>query len=77
MVQTYFTPFPENELQTIFNGVDGYRTNVGTVIHTVISMVPGMTNTLIYYDHWEDGFESDLTSPTQSTRGSSSARRRG
>ena len=24
-------------------------------------------NTVIYYDHWEDGYESDITHPKQST----------
>ncbi|MEI6178581.1 MAG: hypothetical protein WCS43_16945, partial [Verrucomicrobiota bacterium] len=24
-------------------------------------------NTVIYYDHWEDGYEADITNPKQST----------
>ncbi len=26
-----------------------------------------MTATVIYYDHWEDGYEADINFPTQNT----------
>ena len=32
---------------------------------TTISIVVGTSNTIIVYDHWEDGYENDLNNPTQ------------
>ena len=32
---------------------------------TTISIVVGTSNTIIVYDHWEDGYENDLANPTQ------------
>ena len=67
VIQTYFVPFPENDVQASLNAIDNYAGNVGTDMRSICSIVVSMDGTLIYYDQWEDGYESDITSPTQST----------
>lgn len=67
VLQTYFVPFPENEMQESLIVIDAFRGNIGVEMRTVVSMVAGNNDTIIYYDHWEDGYEDDITSPTQST----------
>jgi hypothetical protein len=39
----------------------------GSPIVTMISFTTSVDNTVIYYDEHEDGFEPDITNPTQST----------
>ena len=34
---------------------------------SVVSIVVTGDNALVYYDHWEDGYELDIANPTQST----------
>ncbi len=66
-METYFAPFPENDMQTSLQVIDGLQGNIGSEMRTVTSMVAGRDNTVIYYDHWEDGYEDDISSPTQAT----------
>ena len=40
---------------------------VGSNINSVISITVTGDNSFIYYDHWEDGYETDISNPTQST----------
>ncbi len=67
ILQTYFAPFPENDMQVSLNVIDAFRGNIGNEIRTVTSMVAGNNGTVIYYDHWEDGYELDISNPTQAT----------
>lgn len=39
----------------------------GEDIMTSIAIVIPANDTIVYYDHWEDGYEADVTDPTQST----------
>ena len=41
--------------------------NVTQLIETTIGIVANNDNTVIYYDHHEDGYEADLGNPVQST----------
>ena len=67
VLQTYFVPLPEDDLQHSFEAIDNYAGNIGNEMRTIISIVPSHTNTIIYYDHWEDGYEADITSPVQTS----------
>ena len=40
---------------------------VDTDVRTIIGITANRDNTIIYYDHVEDGFEADLVNPTQAT----------
>lgn len=68
VVQTFYVPLPENQLlsmmQTINSGTNGNSTSP---ITSNISISPIGNNTIVYYDHWEDGYEADITNPTQTT----------
>ena len=65
-VQTYYVPLPEDDL---FN--ETFETlNASAAeqpVNTLISVAIAADGTIVYYDHWEDGFESDVTSPTQTS----------
>lgn len=67
VVQTFFVPFEEDEINVALNTIDNFDGNIGTTIRSTLSIVGGITNTILYWDHWEDGYEAILSSPTQST----------
>ncbi len=72
---TFFVPFPSESLDNLFdNGYNGGLPNppgdgnyIGFDIETVISIAVRRGGTIIFYDHWEDGYEADIANPTQST----------
>ena len=66
---TYYIPFPENELRpALINSASsscgGLINNVARSISTIKSPYPGVE---IYYDHWEDGYETNIKNPLQNT----------
>jgi hypothetical protein len=64
-VQTYFVPLPEDVLLTdTFRGINS---SVTGPVNSLISVAIAADNTIIWYDHWEDGYESDVKAPTQAT----------
>ena len=72
VVQIYYVPFLENNTLTHFQTVyypDCPPSNPAPVspITNYISIVPFVDSTLIFYDHWEDGYETQLSNPSQST----------
>ena len=67
VLQTFFVPLPEDDMQISLNAVDAFAGNIGVVMESVIGMAVGTDRTIIYYDQWEDGYEADITSPTQLT----------
>ncbi|MEM7348545.1 MAG: hypothetical protein AAF485_30325, partial [Chloroflexota bacterium] len=73
---TYFVPYAADLLDDQFeegaNITQGGlfanpKTIIGDDIETNISIAIERDNTIIYYDHWENGLETNLTSPTQNT----------
>ncbi len=64
VVQEFFVPFPEADFKTSLQAIAS-STTVSNQIQTTVSIVVGTTNTIIVYDHWEDGYENDLNNPTQ------------
>jgi len=73
-VQTFFVPLPETHvLQSLRSIYPGFPTCAVAVdipsnpINTYISISIISDGTIIYYDHWEDGFEVDPSSPAQAT----------
>ena len=67
IIQQFFVPMPEADLQTSLNTIDSTGTKVGNSIKVTIAIVVGQTNTIIVYDQWEDGYENDLNNPTNSS----------
>jgi hypothetical protein len=59
-VQTFFIPFDEDEVNIALNTIDNFGGNIGgNSLRSSISIVGGITNTVIYWDHWEDGYEGE------------------
>ena len=63
-LQTYFIPLPETHTYGMFETINSATT---TNIVNVISIAANATNTLIVWDHFEDGYEADIANPTQAT----------
>ncbi len=73
-IQTFYVPLPEDQvfdaLTAIFPGQDACNRDAPEVqnpINTYLSIAAIADSTIIYYDHWEDGFEVDISNPTQIT----------
>ncbi len=69
-VQTYYVPLPEQQLLSMFQAINtGSNADSVSPVISSITLSPLAGGTLIYYDHWEDGYESDITNPTQASTG--------
>lgn len=66
--KTFYLPFPENtdQLKKAFFAAGSNDTG-GASVRNVISIKVPYPKTTIVYDHWEDGYEADITVPVQST----------
>jgi uncharacterized repeat protein (TIGR01451 family) len=60
---TFFIPYTANDLKTQFE--TGRADIDATEIVTTISISVLRDGTTVYYDHWEDGLERNLTDPIQ------------
>ncbi|HEX5690717.1 MAG TPA: hypothetical protein VFX76_11975, partial [Roseiflexaceae bacterium] len=66
-VYQYFVPFDDNNLAQSFGDVlvptgclpGGPTETVTNVIDSNISITGSSNGTLVYYDHWEDGYDAD------------------
>ena len=77
VVQEYHIPFPEDQvfssLSTIFPGnSSNSNCNSGVPppdkpINSYVSVSVFIDNSIIYFDHWEDDFEAQISNPTQAT----------
>ena len=77
VVQEYHIPFPEDQvfasLSTIFPGNSSNSScNSGVPspdepINSYVSVSVFIDNSIIYFDHWEDDFETQVSNPTQAT----------
>ena len=75
-VQEFYVPVPEDQvfdaLREIFPGrsacaIQTPEKEVAKPIITYISISVISDNTIIYYDHWEDDFEVDVSNPIQAS----------
>ena len=64
LVQEFYLPMPEAQARQSFATI---ASGVGTNLDSITSIVITGDGTLIYYDQWEDGYETDLAHPAQST----------
>lgn len=72
LAETYFVPVDETHLRSLAEAIN--TSNSGSTgapnpdtIRTVISITSTAAGTVLYYDHWEDGYERDLANPIQGT----------
>ncbi|MCF8457939.1 MAG: DUF11 domain-containing protein [Bacteroidales bacterium] len=66
--KTFYMPFPENTTQlrkALWSAASvSYLTNN---VRTILSIKAPYPNVVMIYDHWEDGYETDITVPIQTT----------
>ncbi len=66
--KTFYMPFPENATQLREALISAASADyLSTNVRTITSIKCSYPNTIITYDHWEDGYESNITSPAQYT----------
>jgi uncharacterized repeat protein (TIGR01451 family) len=66
-VQTFYIPITEEQIRQWSIAVINPIYPIGPDVNNVISITATFNNTVIYYDQWEDGYEYDITNPSQST----------
>ncbi|MDB6066752.1 MAG: type fimbrial biosis protein PilY1 [Pedosphaera sp.] len=64
LVQEFYLPMPEQQIYQANSAIIG---GTGSTIFSTFSIVVTGNGTVIYYDQWEDGYEADLSNPTQPT----------
>ncbi|MCG2787119.1 MAG: carboxypeptidase regulatory-like domain-containing protein [Anaerolineae bacterium] len=63
-VQTYYVPVPEDQGLL---ALDTINAAANDPMYSYVSVTVVTDGTAIYFDHWEDGFETKTTNPAQST----------
>lgn len=63
-IQTFFVPLPQEQL---YESLSAISSEVRGSIQAAIGIAVAAPGTVIYYDHWEDGYEIDVTQPTQAS----------
>ena len=59
-----YVPLPTDDYQTALNTVNSAA---GSTMQERIGITIAAAGSIMYYDHWEDGYESDIANPTQSS----------
>lgn len=63
-IQFFYLPLPEAQVKTAFQVITSMT---GAAMTSVTSLSVTASNTVLYYDQWEDGYELDVTNPAQSS----------
>jgi uncharacterized repeat protein (TIGR01451 family) len=72
----YFVPFDANDLHLLFAEIyntlatGGQCLDIGSIsdgLESFISVTASSAGTIVYYDHWEDGYDADPMSPGPTT----------
>ncbi|MBX3053118.1 MAG: carboxypeptidase regulatory-like domain-containing protein [Caldilineaceae bacterium] len=76
-VQTFYIPMPEDQVLAALRGIypggapllcnNDTASDVLEPVNTYVSVAAISNDTIIYYDHWEDGFEPVISAPIQAT----------
>ena len=61
-VEEYYVPLPEEQWQESLKTISS---DTSATIDSIISIVVWGSGTVVYYDHWEDGYEWKINAPTQ------------
>ncbi|MEL6889948.1 MAG: hypothetical protein AAFP84_00005, partial [Actinomycetota bacterium] len=64
-VFTMYVPFADQDAHDALQSVNASGSYSDAV--STIDVTAAADNSIIYYDHWEDGFEADIANPVQST----------
>jgi hypothetical protein len=66
---TFLIPYEVDRLDDQFNIGQSTDNLIDSDIEEIINVAVQRGSTIIYYDHWEDGLEENLTTPAQTPRG--------
>lgn len=61
-VQTFYVPFPEDQLLLGLRGITGTSTPTNPMT-SYISIAAVADGTIVYYDQWENGYDPDIANP--------------
>lgn len=68
VVQEFYMPMPEAQVYAVFNKHAPFDPPDGNFnMKSIFSIVVTTPNTMVVYDHWEDGYESDINAPTDAS----------
>jgi uncharacterized repeat protein (TIGR01451 family) len=73
IILTYYIPYTETQihsaLTTIYPGTAtcGLNARAGAPVISYVTLNSYLDTTIVIYDHWEDGFEVDVSNPSQAT----------
>ena len=59
-----YVPLPTDEMQAVMESVNA---SADSTLDFTVGITNAGTGSVIYYDHWEDGYEPDTANPVQST----------
>jgi hypothetical protein len=65
VVQQHFVPMRERD---VYDSLRAINSSVGTLIWSIVSITATTDGTTVYYDHWEDGYDSVTTTPGSTSR---------
>ncbi|MFK7917560.1 MAG: SdrD B-like domain-containing protein [Ilumatobacter sp.] len=65
-VFTMFVPFEDQQVSDGLAGIHGPGRTFDDTVST-IDITAAADESVVYWDHWEDGYEADIANPTQST----------
>ncbi len=60
-VQTFYVTLPEADALTVLSSINS---DARSPIVTYFSIAVGVNGTYVYYDQWENGYDSDIANPT-------------
>jgi uncharacterized repeat protein (TIGR01451 family) len=64
-VQTFYIPFPEASMYNdFFLPINTAKVSGANTVESIIAVAVSTDKTVIWYDHWEDGFDVDATNAT-------------
>jgi len=67
-MQTFFLPLPEESMfYDMFRIIQSDSSVTKAPIESMFSVSCSVDHTVIWYDHWEDGFETDILMPNSTT----------
>ena len=62
-VQLFYVPFPEDQLLQGLQAIERRPARPTNPVTTYISIAAVANNTIIYYDQWENGYDTDIANP--------------
>ncbi|QLQ05704.1 MAG: hypothetical protein HZY76_06220 [Anaerolineae bacterium] len=63
-MQTFYVTLPEGDALTVLSTINNAAV---TPTYTYFSVAVASNATWVYYDHFEDGYETDIANPVQPT----------